>query len=98
MSDKIKISCADNPTLAGNFEVIQSKKRVGNISFNFDRKESNLTLPSDETLADLNVISSIESFFETIQINRTDSQVWKWFLIFALLFLLLELFIQKFVK
>ncbi|GAW89862.1 hypothetical protein FPS14_contig00032-0028 [Flavobacterium psychrophilum] len=26
MSDKIKISCADNPTLAGNFEIIQSKK------------------------------------------------------------------------
>ena len=98
MSDKIKISCADNPSLAGNFEVIQSKKNVGNISFNFDRKESNLTLPSDETLADLNVVSNIESFFETIQINRTDSQVWKWFLIFALLFLLLELFIQKFVK
>lgn len=98
MSDKIKISCADNPTLAGNFEVIQSKKNIGNISFNFDRKESNLTLPSDETLADLNVISNIESFFDTIQINRTDSQVWKWFLIFALLFLLLELFIQKFVK
>ncbi len=98
MSDKIKISCADNPTLAGNFEVIQSKKNIGNISFNFDRNESNLTLPSDETLADLNVISNIESFFETIQINRTDSPVWKWFLIFALLFLLLELFIQKFVK
>ncbi|WP_395046779.1 BatA domain-containing protein [Flavobacterium sp.] len=98
MSDKIKISCADNPTLAGNFEVIQSKKNIGNISFNFDRKESNLTLPSDETLADLNVISNIESFFDTIQINRTDSQIWKWFLIFTLLFLLLELFIQKFVK
>jgi hypothetical protein len=98
MGDKVKISCADNPTLAGNFEVIQSKKAVGNISFNFDRKESNLTAPSGETLADLNIISSIESFFDTIQINRTDSQVWKWFLIFALLFLLLELFIQKFVK
>ncbi|MFM9987778.1 BatA domain-containing protein [Flavobacterium sp.] len=98
MGDKVKISCADNPTLAGNFEVIQSKKAVGNISFNFDRKESNLTTPSGETLADLNIISSIESFFDTIQINRTDSQVWKWFLIFALLFLLLELFIQKFVK
>ncbi|ELI6454560.1 hypothetical protein FPG87_09600 [Flavobacterium psychrophilum] len=98
MSDKIKISCADNPTLAGNFEIIQSKKNIGNISFNFDRKESNLTLPSHETLTDLNVVSNIESFFDTIQINRTDSQVWKWFLTFALLFLLLELFIQKFVK
>ena len=98
MSDRIKISCADNPTLAGNFEVIQNKKNIGNISFNFNRKESNLTVPTAENLANLNIVTNIESFFDTIQINRTDSQVWKWFLIFALLFLLFELFIQKFVK
>ena len=98
MSDKIKISCADNPTLAGNFEVIQSKKNIGTISFNYDRSESNLTPPSDATLDDLTIVTSIESFFDTIQTNRTDSQVWKWFLIFTLLFILIEILIQKFVK
>lgn len=98
MNDKIKITCADNPTQAGNFEVIQSKESIENLSFNLDRKESNLTLPSSETLSDLNKMESVESFFETIQINRTDSQIWKWFLIFTLLFILLEIAIQKFVK
>ncbi len=98
MSDKIKISCADNPTAAGNFQIIQNKKPVENISFNYDRQESNLSLPSDETLDELNQIDSIESFFNTIQIERTDSQIWKWFIIFTLLFILLEIFIQKFVK
>lgn len=98
LSDKIKISCADNPTLAGNFQVIQNKNPIENISFNYDRSESNLTLPSDETLDELNKIDSIESFFDTIQMERTDSQVWKWFIIFTLLFILLETFIQKFVK
>jgi hypothetical protein len=98
ISDKIKISCADNPTLAGNFEVIQSKKNIGTISFNYDRSESNLTPSSDATLDDLTIVTSIESFFDTIQTNRTDSQVWKWFLIFTLLFILIEILIQKFVK
>lgn len=98
LSNKIKISCADNPTLAGNFQIIQNKKTIGNISFNYDRNESNLTLPSDETLDELNQIDSIESFFNTIQIERTDSQIWKWFIIFTLLFILLEILIQKFVK
>jgi len=98
MSDKIKISCADNPIQSGNFDIIQNKKPVENISFNYDRNESNLSLPSDETLDELNQIESIESFFDTIQIERTDSQVWKWFIIFTLLFILLEIFIQKFVK
>ncbi|TGD58844.1 vWA domain-containing protein [Flavobacterium humi] len=98
MSDKIRISSNDNPTLAGNFEIIQNKKAIGNISFNYNRDESNLTLPSDDVLDELNKIDSIESFFDTIQIERTDSQAWKWFLIFTLLFILLEILIQKFVK
>ena len=98
MNDKIKISCADNPSQAGNFTVVQDKKSVENISFNYDRKESNLTPASDETLSDLNKIESLERFFETIQIDRVDSQLWKWFLIFTLLFILLEILIQKFVK
>ena len=98
MNDKIKISCADNPSQAGNFAVVQDKKLAENISFNYDRKESNLTPASDETLSDLNKIESLERFFETIQIDRTDSQLWKRFLIFTLLFILLEILIQKFVK
>ncbi|WP_309608960.1 BatA and WFA domain-containing protein [Flavobacterium sp.] len=98
MNDKVKITCADNPKQAGNFEVMQNNKMVENISFNFDRKESNLKKPSNETLSDLNKIESIETFFETIQIDRTDSQVWKWFLIITLLFIFLEILIQKFVK
>ncbi|WP_310554941.1 BatA and WFA domain-containing protein [Flavobacterium sp.] len=98
MNDKVKVTCGDNPSQAGNFEVIQNNKAIENISFNFDRKESNVTPPSDETLDDLNIVPSIESFFDTIQINRTDNQVWKWFLIFTLLFILLEILIQKFVK
>ena len=98
MNDKVKITCADNPTQAGNFEVIQNNNVIENISFNFDRKESNLTPPSNETLSDLNKMDSVESFFETIQIDRTDNQVWKWFLIFTILFIFLEILIQKFVK
>jgi hypothetical protein len=98
LSDKIKISCDDNPSEAGNFDIIQNNKSIGKVSFNFDRKESNLMPPSTETLNDLNLATSVESFFNTIQIERTDSQIWKWFLIFTLLFLVLELVIQKFIK
>lgn len=98
MENKVKISCGDNPKEAGNFNIIQNKKPVGNISFNFDRKESQLTQPSDESLENINQIDSLDQFFETIQIERTDNQIWKWFLIFALLFFIIELLIQKFIK
>ena len=98
MDDKVKISCGDNPKKAGNYNVTQTKKSVGNLSFNFDRKESQLTQPSDESLENINQIDSLDKFFETIQMERTDNQIWKWFLIFALLFFIIELLIQKFVK
>lgn len=98
MDTKIKMSCGDNPKKAGNFNIIQNQKSVGNLSFNFDRKESLLVKSSDESLDNINQIDSLDKFFETIQIERTDNQIWKWFLIFALLFFIIELLIQKFVK
>ncbi len=98
MFDKIKLICADNPENAGNFKVIQNKNPIGNISFNYDRIESNLTPPSSDMLAEFNRVDGLESFFEKLQMQRTDSQVWKWFVIFTLLFILIEIFIQKFIK
>lgn len=98
MESKIKMSCGDNPKNAGNFNIIQNKKIIGNLSFNFDRKESQLTKPSDESLNTINQIDSLDNFFDTIQIERTDNQIWKWFLMFTLLFFIIELLIQKFVK
>lgn len=98
MEDKIKFSNGDNPKKAGNYNIVQKNKTIGNLSFNFDRKESNLSKPSDESLDNLNEIDSLDKFFETIQIERTDNQIWKWFLIFTLLFFILEILIQKFIK
>lgn len=98
MEDKVKFSNGDNPKKAGNYDIVQDNKTIGNLSFNFDRKESNLTKSSDESLDNLNEIESLDKFFETIQIERTDNQIWKWFLIFTLLFFILEILIQKFIK
>lgn len=98
MEDKVKFSNGDNPKKAGNYDIVQNNKTIGNLSFNFDRKESNLIKSSDESLNNLNEIDSLDKFFETIQIERTDNQIWKWFLIFTLLFFILEILIQKFIK
>ena len=98
MEDKIKITCADNPKKAGNFNIIQNNKSVGTLSFNYDRKESSSLQAESKNTDHLNTIDSLEKFYETLQMERTDNQIWKWFLIFALLFFIIELLIQKFVK
>ena len=69
-----------------------------NISFNYTRTESNLSLANTDIATNYKEIDDIETVFNTIQIDRTDTQIWKWFVLLTLLFLVLELLIQKFVK
>ncbi|CAH0335274.1 hypothetical protein FVB9288_00908 [Flavobacterium sp. CECT 9288] len=98
LSTKVKMTFNDYPKQAGNFSVFSKKEWIENLSFNYARSESDLIKNNDNVLADLNQESSITSFFNALQTNRTDNQIWKWFVIFALLFLLLEMAILKFVK
>jgi hypothetical protein len=44
------------------------------------------------------MIDSITNVFDTLQTNRLDNQIWKWFVIFALLFLVTEMAIIRFMK
>ena len=98
LNNKVKMTFNDNPMEDGNFGVFNGANLVQNISFNYNRTESDLTLTNTEATADFNIIDDIETVFNTLQTDRTDTQIWKWFVIFTLLFLALELLIQKFVK
>lgn len=97
LSNKVKLTFNDYPQQAGNFGVYEQNKLLKNISFNYNRTESNLESNQD-VLSDFKVINNIETVFDTIQTTRTDSEIWKWFIILTLLFLVTEVFIQKFVK
>ena len=98
LNTKVKMSFNDNPSQAGNFGIFNRENLVQNISFNYNRTESNLTLANPDIAKNFKEIEDIETVFNTIQTDRTDTQIWKWFVILALLFLALELLIQKFVK
>lgn len=98
LNTKVKLSFNDNPTEAGNFGIFNGANPVENISFNYNRTESNLALANPDAASNFKEIEDIETVFNTIQIDRTDTQIWKWFVILALFFLALELLIQKFVK
>ena len=98
LNTKVKMIFNENPVEAGNFGIFNSEKLVQNISFNYNRTESNLALTNESVVSNFDVINSIETVFNTIQTDRTDTQIWKWFVIFTLLFIALELLIQKFIK
>jgi hypothetical protein len=98
LNTKVKMSFNENPATAGNYGVYNGQNLTQNISFNYNRTESNLALANPEAAAQYKQIEDIESVFNTIQTDRTDTQIWKGFVWLTLLFLALEVLIQKFVK
>lgn len=98
LNDKVKLTFNDFPEQAGNFGIYNQNERMQNISFNYNRTESNLAQANKDALSDFKTIDSIDTVFNTLQTDRTDNQIWKWFVIFALLFLVTEMAIIRFVK
>jgi hypothetical protein len=98
LNSKVKLTFNDNPKEAGNFSVYNNNQPIENISFNFNRAESNLSNINTDASSDFKEISNVDSIFDTLQANRADNQLWKWFVLLALLFITLEVLIQKFVK
>ena len=98
LNTKVKMTFGDSPTEAGNFSIFNGTNLLQNISFNYNRTESNLALANPDVANNFKQIDNLETVFNTIQTDRTDTQIWKWFVILALLFLALEVLIQKFVK
>ncbi|TRX11456.1 hypothetical protein FNW10_06810 [Flavobacterium gawalongense] len=98
LNNKVKIIFNDYPEQAGNYSIYNKKEWLENISFNYNRTESNLATANENILSDYKTTESITSFFDTLQTDRTDNQIWKWFVIFTLLFLISEIAIIRFVK
>lgn len=98
LNNKVQLVFNDYPEQSGNYGIYNKKDWVENISFNYNRTESNLASTNEDAVSEYKIIDSIASVFDTIQTNRTDNQIWKWFLIFALLFLATEMAIIRFVK
>lgn len=98
LNKKVKLTFNENPKTAGNFGVFNHNDLIRNISFNYKRTESNLTIDNENVLADFKKIDNIETVFDSFKTDRTNNELWKWFAVLTLLFLIAELLIQKFVK
>jgi hypothetical protein len=96
-NNKVKLQFNDYPIFAGNFGIYKKDEIVRNISFNYNRSESNLEEPQIQ-LSDYKVVKSLETVFNSLLSDRSNNEIWKIFVILALLFLFLEVLIQKLVK
>lgn len=98
LNNKIKLTFGNYPENSGNYAVLKDKESLKNISFNYPRTESDLSQINTDYFDNCTKVNSVSTFYSDIHSSRTSNEVWKYFIIATLLFLILELLIQKFVK
>ncbi len=108
IDSKIILSINNNIDKAGNYIVKNNNKTITCISFNYNREESDLKYYSKNELRELlkkndlknfSILNSQDKFFahNLSQINQ-GKQLWKIFIILALLFLAVETALLRFWK
>jgi hypothetical protein len=93
---------------AGHYLVKNENKTLASLSFNYDRKESDLRYFTPEELKDrinqenmlkASVLTNVSAnFSEVLQEIQKGKQLWKWFILMALFFILAEVLIARFWK
>ncbi|MCO6163863.1 VWA domain-containing protein [Flavobacterium sp. NRK F7] len=98
ISAKVKLSFGDYPEKGGNYSVKQAENDIQEISFNYARTESDLNNENNTLFDKATSVNDVTTVLNDLESKRTDTALWKWFILGTLLFLLIELLIQKFVK
>ncbi|NKI25063.1 hypothetical protein HCG49_00640 [Arenibacter sp. 6A1] len=83
---------------AGIYSILNDKTPIQNISFNPSRKESQLNYIDLKNLTATTKNNAIASFFDQLEKENSIEELWKWFVILALAFILIEVLIQKYLK
>ena len=97
LGNKIQINTQYQPEIAGHYGLKQKDSTLLDLSFNYNRKESNLQVLD---LGNQNLVkfSTIQEAFNSYTEARKILELWKWMLIFALGFFILELLILRFLN
>ena len=97
-SKSVVLETEDFPNVAGILKVKNRENVLERLSFNYNRTESNLNYYDLKTLANANVESSLATTINNIKSNTNVNALWKWFIIFALAFLIVEMLLLKYLK
>ena len=97
-SHKVQLVTDDYPNTAGIFEIKNQDKTIQHLSYNFDRKESDLNYMNLSQVSNSMKNSSVASAIDAIKSSTNVNELWKWFVIFAVAFLIIEMLILKFFK
>lgn len=100
--NKVILELRDHILQDGFYTIINKDSTLKTIAFNYNRSESDLTYKNLETLIadnkNVSIASSIDEVFDEINNQQKINSLFKWFLAFSVLFLLIEMLILKYFK
>lgn len=101
-NDKVTITTHDFPLEAGSYEFKTNNRIIEKIAFNYNRKECELSYQLLQPLADqydnIHLYDSMAKAIKDRNERNNNKNLWQLFIIFALVFLVLEILLQKFLK
>jgi hypothetical protein len=97
-SNKVEMIVDELPNEPGNFNLINNEELVSGISFNIDRDESNMVYQEIKSAENIQIIKELPEFFNSAGFKKEVGTFWKWFVTFALLFLIIETLVLKYFK
>ncbi len=95
--NKVTIVTSETPELAGVYKVKNNGQEIESLSFNYDRTESSLNYMNLDQ-SNIMVSNSIAEVLTNLKSSTKVNELWKWFVIFALAMLIIEMLILKFYK
>ena len=100
--NSVKIQTELNPLKDGIYQITNNKDFSKNVAFNYNRKESKMEYSTLKSLAkkydNVNYFYTIEDAITTLNDQYKKHILWQLFIIFALIFLGIEIILQKFLK
>ncbi len=97
-ANKVEIITSELPGVPGNYNVMNNDNLIKGLSFNVSRKENDLDYPALPNDGQIKVVNSLQEYFSSEGYNQQDDWLWKWFITFALIFLIIETLLLKYLK
>ena len=97
-NNKVVIKTNDLPEKAGIYDIKNKSEIIEYISYNYNRDESDLRYLDLTNIEGITLSKSVKEAFNTIKNDTKVNELWKWFVILALVFLILEMIILKYFK
>ncbi|TYA71512.1 vWA domain-containing protein [Seonamhaeicola marinus] len=97
-NNKVVINTLETPAISNIYSIKNKDFTVTNVSYNYDRSESNLIYRDLSNIENVSISNSIINVFDSIKSDAKVNALWKWFVIFALVFLVIEMLILKYFK